>query len=409
MWKRAGKFAIPIILCFIIILTVIPGCTKEVEKTSIVVGMSRPLSGWNATIGDSAFKPIYDKFVPMVNAEGGVYIPEYDKKLPIELKIYDDKSDIQLMTRNTEKLILEDKVDFLWPASGTAFLFAQAPIANKHDYVLITAEGGATSLRDMLPSMPYIFISLSFADWYEVPVLADLLEAKGAKSAYIMYIADLHGIEYNGVAGIELAQAGIDILGVKSVPPDIKDLSPVIKEAKASNADAFLAFCYPDQVMPAVGTSMELGYNPKLWLGGPGVNFGFFHTAFGPAVEGVCGWTTFARKSSPELAAFADMLYEGKPEDTNDWWGHPLYWGALEFWKQAVEVAGLDQEKLKDVIATSHFNTILGDTYFTNGLMAKESHPGEVGQWQNGIYEVVGPVEKATAPLIYPKPPWPAP
>jgi branched-chain amino acid transport system substrate-binding protein len=425
MWKKTIKFAIPIIICLVFIIALLPGCTKESStattskptssttaapvKDKIIIGMSRPLSGWNATIGDSAFKPIYTKFKEKINAEGGIYIPQVGKKLPIEYLIYDDKSDMQLMTRNTEKLILEDKVDFLWPASGTAFLFAQAPIANKYNYVLITAEGGATSLRDMLPSMPYIFISLSFADWYEVPVLADLLAAKGAKSAYIMYIADLHGIEYNGVAGIEFAKKGINILGVKSVPPDIKDLSPIIKEAKASGADAFLAFAYPDQIMPAVGQSMELGYNPKLWLGGPGVNFGFFHTAFGPALEGICGWTTFARKSSPELKAFADMLYEGLPEDANDWWGHPLYWGAYDFWKQAVEKVGWDQEALMKLITTSHFNTMLGDTYFTNGLMAKESHPGEVGQWINGIFEVVGPEDKATAPLVYPKPEWPKP
>jgi len=407
MWNKVGKYALPLLIVLTIAIAVIPGCTKTVEKTEVVIGMSRPLSGWNAVIGDSAFKPIYDKMVPQINAAGGLYIPELKKKLPIRLQIYDDKSDMQTMTRNTEKLILEDKVDFLWPASGTAFLFAQAPIANKYNYVLITAEGGATSLKDMLPSMPYVFVSLSFSDWYEVPALADLLAAKGAKSAYIMYIADLHGIEYNGVAGIEFGKRGINIVGAKSVPPDIKDLSPIIKEAKASGADAFLAFAYPDQVFPAVIQSKELGYNPKLWLGGPGVNFGFFHTGFGPLVEGVCGWTTFARGSSPELKAFADMLYEGLPEDANDWWGHPLYWGAYQFWQKAVEEVGFDQVKLKDKITTSHYNTILGDTFFTGGLMDKSSHPGEVGQWQNGIFEVVGPVEKQTAPLIYPKPNWP--
>nr|NIN01852.1 hypothetical protein [candidate division Zixibacteria bacterium] len=58
------------------------------------------------------------------------------------------------MARLTEKLILEDKVDFLWPACGTAFIFAQAPIANKYGYVLLTAEGGATQIKDMLPSLP---------------------------------------------------------------------------------------------------------------------------------------------------------------------------------------------------------------------------------------------------------------
>src|SRR3989304_10487040 len=125
--------------------------TKRPPKDKIVVGMARPLSGPLAIIGDSAFKPIYETWVPRVNAQGGIYVKEYDKKLPIELKIYDDKSDVGTMTRLTEKLIVEDKVDFLWPAAGTAFVFAQTPIAPTYQYILITAEGGATSLKDMLP------------------------------------------------------------------------------------------------------------------------------------------------------------------------------------------------------------------------------------------------------------------
>jgi len=384
------------------------GAAKPADKEKIVVGMSRPLSGWNALIGDSAYRPVYEKFVEEVNADGGVYVEEFGKKLPIELLIYDDKSDVGTMARLTEKLIVEDKVDFLWPASGTAFLFAQAPIANKYNYVLITAEGGATSLKDMLPSMPYVFVSLSFSDWYEVPVFADLIAEKGAKSAYITYIADLHGIEYSGVAGIEFANRGINVLGSKSLPPDIKDLSPVIKEAKASEADVFCCFAYPDQLFPAIGTSIELGYNPKCWIGGPGINFGFFHTAFGPMVEGVCGWTSFNPKQSEKAAELAEKLWGGKPEEVQDYWGHPLYWASLETWKQAVEKAGtLDQTKIRDILATEHFDTVLGDTWYENGLLAKDSHPGEVGQWINEEYEVVGPTDKATADFVYPKPEWP--
>ncbi len=88
--------------------------------------------------------------------------------------------------------------------------------------------------------MPYVFVTLSFSDWYEMPVLADMLASKGVKTAYITYISDLHGVEYNGQAGIEFGRVGIQILGSKALPPDIKDLSPVIKEAKASGADVFM-------------------------------------------------------------------------------------------------------------------------------------------------------------------------
>jgi branched-chain amino acid transport system substrate-binding protein len=409
--KRVVGYASWMMALLFILAIAIPGCAKPAaSKDKIVVGMARSLSGPLAVIGDSAFKPIYETWVKEVNDQGGIFVKEYNKKLPIELKIYDDKSDAGTMIRLTEKLILEDKVDFLWPACGTGMLFAQAPIANKYNYILITAECGATSLRDMLPSMPYVFVSLSFSDWYEMPVLADLLAEKGAKTAYVVYIADLHGIEYSGVAGIELPKKGINIVGTKSIPPDIKDLSPVIKEAKASNADAFLCFAYPDQIMPALGTSMELGYNPKVWLGGPGVNFGFFHATFGPATEGVVGWATFDRQSSPALNALADKLYKDKPEAINDWWGHPLYWAGLDMWKAAIEKAWtLDQKKIRDILAKEHLNTVLGDTWFENGLLAKETHPGEVGQWQGGVYKVIGPKDKAHTQMIYPKPAWPAP
>jgi branched-chain amino acid transport system substrate-binding protein len=395
-----------------------PGTTPAAPaaKDKIVVGMSRPLSGWNAQIGDSAFRPVYETWVKEVNAAGGINVG--GKKLPIELKIYDDKSDMGTATKLTEKLILEDKVDFLWPASGTSFLFAQAPIANKYNYILSTAEGGATSLKEMLPSLPYVFVNLSFSDWYEIPVLAEVLAEKGAKTAYIVYIADLHGIEYSGVAGIELPKKGINIVGVKSVPPDIKDLSPILKEAKAANVDAFLCFGYPDQNILATAQSMELGFNPKFFLTGPAANFGFYHDIFGPAVEGVSCWAVANRETSPAMKAMFDKLYAGKPEALNDWWGHPLYWAGLEFWKQAVEKAGtLDQKVIRDIMAKETFNTVLGPTHYENGLMAKESHTGEMGQWQNGKVEIIGykGVEKvlknyrATKELVYPKPAWPAP
>jgi branched-chain amino acid transport system substrate-binding protein len=376
-------------------------------KDKIVVGMARPLSGPLAVIGDSAFKPIYETWVPRVNDEGGVYVEEYGGKLPIELLIYDDTSDVGTMTRLTEKLILEDKVDFLWPACGTSFVFAQAPIANKYGYVLVTAEGGATQIKDMLPSLPYVFVTLSFSDWYQLPVFADIMAAAGAKTAYVSYIADLHGIEYSGVAGIEFPKKGIEVVGLKSLPPDLEDFSPVIKDADASGADIFCVFGYPDQVMPATGTAIELGYNPKAMIGGPGVNFGFYHTTFGPMVEGICGFTCFARGMTPELDELADILYEGKVEDIQDWWGHPFYWASLDMWKAAIEAAGtLDQDTIRDVLTNEHLETVLGETWFENGLLALGAHKGEIGQWINGVFESVGPEPWTTADLVYPKPAW---
>jgi branched-chain amino acid transport system substrate-binding protein len=387
-------------------------------KDKIVVGMARSLSGPLAPIESSGFGPIYKTFVSEVNADGGIYVDEYGKKLPIELKIYDDKSDVGTAVRLTEKLILEDKVDFVWSSDSTAMLFGQAPICNKYDYLLLTFEGGATTMKDSLYSLPFVFVNLPFSDWYEIPVFADMLASKGVKTAYVTYIADLHGIEYSGVSGTEFGRVGIKVLGNVSLPADLKDFAPIILDAQASGADCFCCFGYPDQVLPVTGTAIALGYNPKAMICGPGANFGFYHTAFGPAVNGVCCFATWNSKQSPEMAEFADKLFTGQPEDVQNAWGGDCLWAALDFWKQAIGQTGaLDQEAIRNVFATQHFTTIVGDTYYSvfgdgGGLLAKEAHQGEIGQWQNGFLEIVGggdwPNTKLTADFLYPKPKWPA-
>ena len=391
-------------------------------KESILIGASRPLSGADAPIGDAAFGPIMEMWEKKVNAEGGIYVAEYDRKLPVEYIIYDDSSDVGTMVRLTEKLILEDKVDILFPACGTAKISAQAPIANKYGKVLLTAEGGATTMRDALYGLPYVFVSLPFSDHYQLPVFADMCAAEGAKTAYIISIADLHGVEYGGVANIEFARVGIEVLANKSVPITYTDFSLLVKEAKAANPDVFCVFAYPPIVIPVTGEMMALDFNPPAVIMGPGANFGFYGVSFGDDPNVLNGITCFAAansKTSPEFAQlFTDLeALVGWPN--LDWWGHPYYAPIVQIWQEAIEATGtLDDDVLRDYIATNHFDTILGDTWFEmfgdgGGLLVKETHPGEIGQWMNGIVEIVGggdwPAVVLTSEWVYPKPDWPMP
>jgi branched-chain amino acid transport system substrate-binding protein len=124
-------------------------------KDKIVIGQAISLSGPLAGAVQIAGGPIYELWVEEVNKKGGIYVKEYGKKLPVELKRYDDKTDIGTMTNLLEKLILEDKVDFVFPPWGTAWLFAAAPIANKYGYILIGGPGGALKLKEL--NLPYFF------------------------------------------------------------------------------------------------------------------------------------------------------------------------------------------------------------------------------------------------------------
>jgi branched-chain amino acid transport system substrate-binding protein len=381
-------------------------------KDKIVIGGVRSQTGVFAVFDETAFGPIYRLWEKSVNAEGGIYVEEYGKKLPVEIKIYDDASDLGTMTRYYEKLILEDKVDFLIPPVSTAFLNAMAPIADRYGYNVIGAEGGSTTLKESIAKYPGFFSTLNFSDT-QIPALIDVLKEGNVTSAYIVYIEDLHGIEYSEAAAAAFPGAGIEIRGTKSVPPDIQDMTTIINDAKASGAQAFLVFAYPDQGFLAVGQSMALAYNPEVYLIGPGGNFEFVKGVFGgdAAVEGLMSWGGWNTKSSPKAAEFAARFleeYKDAPEVSIDWWGHLPYYTGLEVLAQAIEKAGsLDNAKVRDVIRTEHFDPVMGDVWFENNLLANDCYLGNVGQWQNGIFEVIDVSGHRTAAPVFPKPNWP--
>ena len=383
------------------------GYKIDKKKDTIVFGGSRSMTGVYAFFEQSAYGPIYKMWVNDVNADGGIYVKEYGKKMKIELKVYDDTSDLSTMTRNLEKAIVEDQVDFILPPVSTAFLYAAAPIANKYGKVLVGAEGGSASLKESIAKYPYFFSSLNFSDT-QAPALAAIFEEQGITSAYVVYIEDLHGTEYSQAVIPALVSIGCDIKGVKSVPADIQDMTSIIQDAQNSGADAFLCLTYPDQGFLALNQSIALEYNPKVWFMGSG---GIMDIYGKDTVEGIMSWGAWNTKSSPACAEYFEHFKEYWKDDPNvyyDYWGLVHYYAGLQCLQKAIEGAGtLDNEKVRDYLANNHFDTVIGDTWFENNLIAGDCFMGNVGQWQDGVFEVIDRSDKATSDPVVPKQPWP--
>jgi branched-chain amino acid transport system substrate-binding protein len=429
MWKKSIKYALPLLVSLVFLVTLIPGCTKEattpatsptasktvppVTATEIVIGASRDITGPQAGFQEFGFAPIYKTWIDEINAAGGLDVG--GKKLKIRLIEYDDASDTSVCVKNIEKLCTQDHVDFLFGPTGTAMLFAAAPIANKYHTIMIGGEGGATTLEPQLATMPYVFTVLNYSNHFQLPVFTDLLVEKGAKTVYICFMNDLHGAEYNLAMQSECGLKGLQVVQAKSIPINITDMDPIVKEAKELNPDVFCMFAYPNQNILFMQTAMALDFNPKCILIGPGCNFEFFNLTFGAALEDVCGEGAWNAKSSAAAAALADKLIPIVGLPNMDWWGADVYQATLEYLQQAIEKAGtLDNDTILDVYRTTHFQTVLGDMYWDiqgngtgGGLLPQECYLGQIGQWQNGIFEVIDNDEHNTAPFIYPKPPWP--
>jgi branched-chain amino acid transport system substrate-binding protein len=415
MWKRIGKLALPIILCLILILPILPGCSKGgTEATEIVIGASRDITGPQAGFQEYGFAPLYKTWISEVNAAGGIDVG--GKKLMVRLIEYDDASDTSVCVQNIEKLCTQDHVNFLFGPTGTAMLFAAAPIANKYKTIMLCGEGGATTLEPKMAQMPYVFSVLNYSNHFQIPVFVDLLVEKGAKTVYICFMNDLHGAEYNLTMQSECGLNGIQVVQAKSIPINITDMDPIVKEAKDLNPDVFCMFAYPNQNILFMYTAMSLNFNPKCILIGPGCNFGFFPLTFGAALEDVCGEGAWNAKSSPAAAEFAAKAETivGGPANM-DWWGADVYWANLQYLQQAIEKAGtLDNDKILEVYRKEHFQTVLGDMYWDiqgengGGLLPQECYLGQIGQWQNGVFEVIDNDNHNTASFVYPKPPWPS-
>jgi branched-chain amino acid transport system substrate-binding protein len=201
---------------------------------------------------------------------------------------------------------------------------------------------------------------------------------------------------------------------LKSHPFEITDFSPIIKAAQDANVDAFCSMSYPGQNILVTAQARELGYNPKVFFATVGPYAPWFADALGgpSVIEGLIGGGAWNRKTSEGAADFWDRTVNSEFGEAGlDRWGNLYYWGSYQFLEKALEENGnLDQETLREIVATKHFETALGDTWFDEKQrLAEECHPGEIGQWVNGDWEVILPKDKATATPIFPKPAWPAP
>jgi len=431
---------ISLALVLVVGLGLAAGGCGEVTPT-IVIGASRPLTGWMAVISDGAFRPIYETYVAELNKVGGITVD--GTKFEVELDIRNDNSDMDEMVSNTEDLIddiADGDVHFLFGPGSTAFLEAQAPICAEAHVVQMTAEGGATTLIPELDEYDYSFINLSFSDWYQLPILAKMLADEGATTAYVAWINDAHGLEYLGAADEYFGAEGISLAGNYSLaaPPAVIDAAPVILAANATGADVFCCFAYPDQNIPITGAAIGMNYTPNAFVMGPTANFGWYAPTFDWAVNGVTCFATANEKTSDEMEDLFDLIeieYE-YGFGFLDWWGFPCYWAAMEIWQTCVEEVGsvdvdgnfvIDQDDYRDYLCTNNFTTVFGATWYVDGhdltwpvpdgtgaLMNYECHTGEIGQWQENYVEIVGydgiegdfPNYVVTDNFIYPKGAW---
>ena len=334
------------------------------------------------------------------NAAGGLNVK--GTKRQIEFISSDDRSDVETCVRTYEKLMGRDKVDLVLPPWGSNFNFAVAPLANRFGYPFLAPTALSRQLVEM--KLPYFFLLLQ----QPAPMtraLVDMLKANGAKTLAVIYVDDLFGLENYAALKVALQGSGISLVEDKSYPGGVKDLSPVLRSIKDKNPDAFVGFTYPPDTILASKQAKEVGFNPKFFYASVGTAFQLYKNVMTPAgAEGVLGMGSWNSKTSPAAKAYFDAhtkKFAGKEPDR---WASGHCWASLEILTAAVAKHGLDRKAIRDYVANTEHNTIIGKIKFTGS--ENTATPGTVAQWQNGEFEVVWPKSVATAALNPAKAAW---
>jgi uncharacterized repeat protein (TIGR02543 family) len=410
------------------------------QPTKLVIGMARDTDEPLVLFEQIGAGPVVREFVEQVNLAGGVHLSAYDTAteicyVPLEI----DRREINVAAWDVAEVtagicadIANGTVHFLFGGPyATDIIITQAPIANEAQVVLLTFEGGGIPVAKdplKLATWPYVFLTLSLPDWYQLPVLSRMLEAELDRTpkAYVVHIRDAYGEEC-----LAVAEDNFEVIGDAEVPLDAAELDAenVVLDAIAAlgdpanpNYDIFCCFAYPDQGYRITSTSMALGFNPPAMILEPGVHYGYYAYLFSAPpdpslVDGILCCAMAAYDAKPEMQAVYDLIAERMDDDAGDplsglpgfpgilcldYWSFPCYWAGLEMWLEAVERVGyVDQEKLRDALAALEddpADTILGDCWFRmygahgegGGNLDYLCHTGEIGQWQSGVYETVG-------------------
>ncbi|ROZ66195.1 amino acid ABC transporter substrate-binding protein [Ramlibacter sp. WS9] len=379
-------------------MAVAPGLLAQAGPVRIGYTMSRT-GPWTGGAQVSQ-EPNYLLWAEQQNAAGGLNVK--GAKRPIELISSDDRSDTETVVRTYEKLMGSDKVDLVLPPWGSNANFAVAPLANRFGYPFLAPTALSRRLVEM--KLPYFFLLLQ----QPAPMtnaLVDMLKANGAKSLAVIYVDDLFGLENYSALKVALQGSGISLVQDTSYPAGVKDLSPVLRSIKDKNPDAFVGFTYPPDTILASKQAKEVGLNPKFFYASVGTAFQLYRNVMtAPGAEGVLGMGSWNAKTSPAAKAYFDAhtkKFGGKEPDR---WASGACWAGLEILTAAVGKAGLDRKAIRDYVAGTTHKTILGDIKFTGS--ENTATPGTVSQWQNGEFEVVWPLNVATAKLNANKPAW---
>ncbi|MDR3464623.1 MAG: amino acid ABC transporter substrate-binding protein [Xanthobacteraceae bacterium] len=415
MLKRAGAACA-------MSLALVASATAADAPSEIKIGTLFASSGRYASIS----MPVHSGlklWVDAKNADGGVYVKAFDRKLPIKLVAYDDQSNTATASTLYNQLITQDKVDILVADSGSVLTAPAVAIARDRKMFLFDQTGTGASFFSK--DNPYVALMADPVSTVWPKPVADFLihdgPALGIKKVALLYSTnEFTGTQATAVRNfLKDSGAPIEIVYDQGVPTETTSYTVIINNIRAAQPDAVIHLGYAPNDIAFLRNVQDVGIKFKmLFCIYPGLetelleknvgNKGLEHVFTYVPPSQLAYEPDFGMKLAEFRAAWDKKYSDGKVEfGFNSVAG---YTTALVIEKALSEASSLDQLELRRAVFG-----LSGKLKTLDGTFALDDTGGQIGELTPlGQLEIdehdhlkfvtVYPHEVANGKPIYPRP-----
>lgn len=336
------------------------------QDKMIKIGAPLPLTGALAPEGLKQ-KEGYDLWAEEVNKTGGIKVGSARYK--VEFVYYDYQSATPRAVQLTEKLATEDKVNFIFSPFGSGATKATSNVSEKYKIPTISSTASSEQVYDQ--GFKYLFGTLNSNAIVSKAFTAYLkAKAPNVKKVAIYSRNDLFPLALATSLDEAAKKSGYDVIYFEKFPLNAMDHAAALTELRAKGADWIYVSGYTDDLIRIRKQMAESKVSAPVitMLAGPA--YPEFTDGLGDIANGVTSvtwWHPALRFTSSDVFGSTEKfvnLFRAKYNKAPDY-AQASSSAAGTVLQLAIEKAGtIDPEKVRDVLASTEFNTFYGPIKF---------------------------------------------
>jgi branched-chain amino acid transport system substrate-binding protein len=360
---------------------------RAAARDHILIGRPLPLTG-----GLSAFMVVSpwvdNKAVADINRDGGIFLKEAGKKLPVKVKITDTESDPTKAGDLGSKLVLNDNIDMMYvsgtpatvsPVAGLCERFKMPCVSTMMPVEMFLLGGPFQWAFDASPSVRDFAASF-------LPMWDDV---KTNKVVGLLAQNDPDGVAWAEGAQHALRPAGYKVIDTGRFPAGTMDYGTIISSWKKENVEIMFGNMSPPDFARVWRQCLRENFIPKVCTVGKALMIPTAVEAIGgdlgigTSTEAV--WHPSYPFKSSLTGETARALSDAYEAATGKQWCESLAasYGGYEIVADALKRAQtLDKETLRKAIAATDLDTVLGHIKFTEKNISIT--PSGALQWVKG-------------------------